>query len=435
MLGGLWYAQSFKPTLNTLTKVELYIDRTGTPPDDLVVSIRDTPTGSDLTSISVPASMIPSSPDWVEFDLTDISVTPDSTYFIIMHTEGGDWSNHYLWSYAYNTAYVDGSLWRSSNSGSSWTEYVAYDFCFKTYGILMVKITFLLLIISSSGCVDNNLDISHKTIQESIDNAHDGDTIYIQNGTYYETLVINKSITLIGEGDDRTIIDCKTATANHVNIILINADNCTIKGLKITNTDVSSDVVGININSSNNSISNNAISRTNQGIHFHVYTKNNKIYGNNISDNQEGIYLPKTDNNNNIVANYIFLNSNAGILIHSLSQGNMISSNTIFKNKYGVIIKGGIENKIFNNNFTNNQRGAYMCCGAKNNTVYNNVFKQNSDYNARDNLNNNWHAGLVGNYWDDYTGVDKNGDNVGNMPYNISGDSGSQDMYPMMNPP
>ncbi|UCE38360.1 MAG: hypothetical protein JSW00_03745 [Thermoplasmata archaeon] len=45
------------------------------------------------------------------------------------------------------------------------------------------------------------------SIQEAIDNASEGDTIYVYNGTYYENVVVNKSIDLVGENKSRTIID------------------------------------------------------------------------------------------------------------------------------------------------------------------------------------------------------------------------------------
>ena len=63
------------------------------------------------------------------------------------------------------------------------------------------------------------------------------------------------------------------------------------------------------------------------------------------------------------------------------------------------------------------------------------MFKQSSYYNARDVTDDNqWHFKSIGNYWDDYTGVDKNNDKRGDTPYNISGGS-SQDMNPLLNIP
>ena len=39
-------------------------------------------------------------------------------------------------------------------------------------------------------------------IQNLINNASDGDTIHIPSGIYYESIVINKSISLIGEDNE-----------------------------------------------------------------------------------------------------------------------------------------------------------------------------------------------------------------------------------------
>ena len=130
-----WSAQSFKPTLGVLTKVTLYVGKTGSPSSDLVVSIRSSRTGPDLVSVSKPSGSIPSSISWVEFDLPDYTVTPGSTYYLVVRTSGGSATNNYLWAYGYYNPYTNGSFWMSTNAGSSWTEYATYDFCFKTYGM------------------------------------------------------------------------------------------------------------------------------------------------------------------------------------------------------------------------------------------------------------------------------------------------------------
>jgi len=132
---SFWNAQSFKPSLSTLTKVQLYVDKVGSPPSNLIISIRSSLTGTDLTNISKSPSQIPSTKSWVEFDFSDISVTPNSTYYIVLRTSGGSLYNAYEWGFGYYTPYTRGSFWRSTNSGSSWSEYTYYDFCFKTYGL------------------------------------------------------------------------------------------------------------------------------------------------------------------------------------------------------------------------------------------------------------------------------------------------------------
>ena len=56
---------------------------------------------------------------------------------------------------------------------------------------------------------------NYTKIQDAIDNASDGDTVFVYDGTYYENIIINKSINLTGENKDTTIID-----GNGMNMLL-----------------------------------------------------------------------------------------------------------------------------------------------------------------------------------------------------------------------
>jgi hypothetical protein len=120
--------------MSQLSKLELYIKKTGTPTNDLTISIRSSPTGTDLTTINIPPSSITTTYTWTEIDIPDTSVTPGNTYYITLHTTGGDSSNCYTWGFGYYTPYTNGVFWYSGNSGTTWSQYPQYDFAFKTYG-------------------------------------------------------------------------------------------------------------------------------------------------------------------------------------------------------------------------------------------------------------------------------------------------------------
>ena len=66
------------------------------------------------------------------------------------------------------------------------------------------------------------------------------------------------------------------------------------------------------------------------------------------------------------------------------------------------------------------------------NTIYYNNFLNNTD-NSYDGYINTWYNinKSLGNYWDDYTGNDSNGDGVGDTPYFIPGGN-NEDKYPLM---
>ncbi|HEX08531.1 MAG TPA: hypothetical protein ENG38_01815, partial [Thermoplasmatales archaeon] len=66
---------------------------------DITVSIRKDLYGSDLVSMSLSKDKVSKYAAWVEFDFPDISVTSGSTYYIVVHTSGGDEKHYYNWRY------------------------------------------------------------------------------------------------------------------------------------------------------------------------------------------------------------------------------------------------------------------------------------------------------------------------------------------------
>jgi hypothetical protein len=132
------FAQSFTPTKDKLTAVSIAMFKYGTPPEPvhITVSIRDNLTGLDLVNKTIDTSVVTigNKAKWVLFDFEDITVTPDSTYFIICSGNAGDDTNGYCWLFSNNDTYTNGEAWmKVTNWGT--LEHAGYgaDFCFKTY--------------------------------------------------------------------------------------------------------------------------------------------------------------------------------------------------------------------------------------------------------------------------------------------------------------
>ena len=120
--------QSFKPTLMTLTRVELLCSKYHDNIDgELKVSIRRTLYGKELTSITIPATLIPSPSEWVEFDFPNITVVPEETYYIFFTPI----LDNFSWWY-YHDVYDRGSYY--FYVPDTWFLMEHLDFSFKTYG-------------------------------------------------------------------------------------------------------------------------------------------------------------------------------------------------------------------------------------------------------------------------------------------------------------
>lgn len=98
-------------------------------------------------------------------------------------------------------------------------------------------------------------------IQDAIDGAADGDTIFVRSGVYYEMLVIDKSLTLIGEDREHTIIDAHKITEDVVHIIGsgVTFTNFTLGHTGYIYSSGSTPPSGIHVETSNNNITRNTI--------------------------------------------------------------------------------------------------------------------------------------------------------------------------------
>jgi len=311
----------------------------------------------------------------------------------------------------------------------------------------ILTVFIILFLIIFSGCLqtpsDNESgtfivgygsDADYQNIQDAIDAAENGNTIYVQEGKYYETLSINKSIHLISlEKNKSYIIGGNALSSSSIKIIQITAGNCSLDGFIITRNGTFI-VDGVNIQSSNTTLINNTIINTDNGIFIGNETRQNTIIWNNIANTRFGIQIDRSINNT-LAYNQFTNNSLYGAYVYARSNGNIIHNNTFYKNGYALRIKGSQDNTVFLNCFINNNWGVYLCCGATSNVIYHNVFKLNNDANVHeDNGLTNYFTVSPhgGNYYDDYDGIDGNNDSFGDTPYFMDG-SENQDDKPLLN--
>jgi len=148
---------------------------------------------------------------------------------------------------------------------------------------------------------------NYTKIQDAIDNASDGDTVFVYDDSspYMEYWIsISVSINLIGENKYTTIIDGHYGGP----VVMVFADWVNISGFTIRNSD--QEEYGIYMSSSSSKIKNNIITNNGYGIFINYSSsQNNTIIGNNITNNEEvGIYFSYSGNStiyhNNFIKNF-----------------------------------------------------------------------------------------------------------------------------------
>jgi parallel beta-helix repeat protein len=189
-------------------------------------------------------------------------------------------------------------------------------------------------------------------IQGLIDNASTGDTIYVPSGIYNETIYINKSINLIGEDKNNTIID---GEGEYKTVLYINADMVELQGFTIKNTHSRDEGrnIGINILSNNTIISDNNILS-----HYGYWMPLDLC-----------IYLI---GNNNIIKNNTFSDNNA--IVDIRGSNNCFIENIVSHNCWGFLFVGGNYNNFAGNCFSN---GSQILGKGVSNNFTENCFSQN----------------------------------------------------------
>ena len=247
---------------------------------------------------------------------------------------------------------------------------------------------------SPSLVVDYNGTGDYQLIQDAIDNATDGDEIYISPGEYFENLIINNTVSLIGSNDGTVSLIGNLS----IPIIDINANSCQITKLSIMGSDKTivydeHNRLGIHIKSSGISI-NNCIFYNNlsNGILIEQTTNNNIIH-NNVFNSSNGIV--NYNSNELSIQNCTFYDNHCGIEIVN-SNGCIINNNKLMESYWGISIIDSEDINIFsnqldeswkdislersnkivviNNTITNGNQGIELDDSSGNNIIENNQF-------------------------------------------------------------
>jgi len=196
------------------------------------------------------------------------------------------------------------------------------------------------------------------TIQGEIDtSASAGDTVYVKASTfdYNEDVLLNKSLTLLGQGAGLTTL--RGPIGGGGSTVQITASNATVAGLTITragntladwnNTGLNSAAVAIQgLAVANATIRDNLITQCRTGIDINN-SNGHTVRNNDIIDNRTGMILRNQTDNLTIVENNIANNWTVGVLFLDASGGSnvpvqtavncTISNNNLSGNWYGQI--------------------------------------------------------------------------------------------------
>ena len=248
---------------------------------------------------------------------------------------------------------------------------------------------------------------NYTKIQDAIDNASDGDTVFVYDDSspYNEFVWINKSIDLIGEDRNTTVID-GWGTGYRV-VVYITADNVSVTGFTILDCGVFMEKGIIIYKAANVIVSGNIIKNNNLEGVDNFLSSNTTIFGNTFIDNPVGIGLGGSGATvrGNTITNHTF-----GIALQSSS--NVIEENTIFlskkpelfNNTWGIALKLSSNNTIKGNRIINHLWGIQIIQDSNNNIISGNtlinsfvgIYLHESSYNEinGNSITTNYHIGL-----------------------------------------
>ena len=234
--------------------------------------------------------------------------------------------------------------------------------------------------------VGGNGPQNYSNIQNAVNSAHPGDTIFVYNysSPYRENIIIETNeIQLVGENKYSTIIDGNGIS----DVIQIKSDNVTVSGFTIQHSGL--------------------IEHTeyHAGVHMIYPSDYNNITNNIIINNNNGICIQAS--NNNTVSKNIVSHNLKGILFLAASRYNIISENNFENNNISFFFGASVYNSIIENNIKNSSEYGLVLYFSRyqmirrNNFINNNCHVYFIERFRLANEKNKWFR----NYWDNWIGI------------------------------
>jgi parallel beta-helix repeat protein len=197
---------------------------------------------------------------------------------------------------------------------------------------------------------------NYTVIQDALNNIAVGGTVFVYAGTYYEHLMVNTPVYLLGDNKETTILDGD----NEGFVVTLTAGNSTLSGFTITHSGRTFPNAGVHVISDRNVITGNILTENYYGMVMES-TRYNTITSNEIlHDLRCGVYFSRASHNiltENIVSNHSF----NGFGLYEFSNNNTIRDNILLQNNYsGVNVRDSMDNQIIDNQFIGDRIGLHV---------------------------------------------------------------------------
>jgi len=235
---------------------------------------------------------------------------------------------------------------------------------------------------------DGSREHPFNNIQDAVDAVGEGGTVYVWNGSYPENVIINKTLTIIGNGSANTTID--GGGSGHV--VEITAAWVNLSGFTLTNA--GSGKSGILVDSWYNHISGNNCSGNDYGIT--LLGSGNTLESNNCSSGDTGIYLYYS--NTNSLMNISCEGNDYGIYLTRSSNNTLVNTTITLSRDIGIGIWESHDNSLEQSTLTGNRYGIHLLSLSRNNTAHNTTIAGNR-YGIHASDNGGHYINVTGCWW------------------------------------